>query len=123
MNLATHVAMQKLQAIFHSLGTEDREHFQDLSHAETKLRLQPARVAPTTGTLRSQIDAHADGWTNAMLLIEPQDQLEFSDVLNHRNDVAPKLLGERSELNVSLFLEAIANDQPLRSIAGHPHDR
>ena len=123
MNLAAHVAMQELQAIFHSLGTEDREHFQDLSHAETKLRLQPARVAPTTGTLRSQIDAHADGWTNAVLLIEPQDQLEFSDVLNHRNDVAPKLLGERSELNVSLFLEAIANDQPLRSIAGHPHDR
>ena len=80
-------------------------------------------MPPTASALRCQIDAHTDGWTNAVLLIEPQDQLEFGDVLNDRNDVATKLLGERGELNVSLFLEAIANDEPFRSVAGHPHDR
>ena len=80
-------------------------------------------MAPTTRTRRAEIHAHADARTDLELLAQLHDQLEFGQVLDHRNDGAAQLGGQRGELDVAGFLEAVADDQALGRVAGHAQHR
>ncbi len=50
-----------------------------------------------------------------------QDVAELGEVLDHRDDRAAELGREDDCLDVAVVLEAVADDQPLRRIAGHRH--
>ena len=87
------------------------------------LDFSPARVAPAARALAGQLDAHADARAHAVVLGVAQDQLQFGEVLDHRDDGAPELGGEDHRLDVARVLEAVADDQPVAGRFGHRHDR
>ena len=123
VNLRTHVAVQELEAILHAARTQVFEHVDHFSEREAELRLHARRVTPAPSARRREIHAHADLRTDLILLGVLHDEAKFCEVLDDRNDRATELRRKRDELDVAVFLEAVANDEALGRIAREAHDR
>ena len=123
MNLRAHVAVQQLEAILHTARLEVLENLDHLGEREAELGLHARAMAPTARARSGEVDAHADLGTDLVLVGVLHDEPEFREVLDHRNDVAPELGRQRDELDVAVFLEAVANDEPLGRVTGEAHDR
>ena len=121
LQLAARVAMHELQAIEHVALLEHVEQLEDLGDEESELRLLAGGGAPASGALAEELHAHANARPHLVGLRVLEDEVEFHEVLDHRDDGATELGGERHRLDVAVVLEAVADDEPLRGVLGHRH--
>ena len=84
----------------------------DLSPAESAQRPEPSL---------NELHAHADARAHAVVVGVLEDQRQLVEVLDHRDDGAAELRGERHRLDVAVVLEAVADDEPIRLVLGHRH--
>ena len=123
VDLRAHVAVQELEAVLHAAALEVVEHLDHLGEREAELGLHARAVTPAARARGRQVHAHADLGTDLILVGVLHDEPQLGEVLDHGDDRAAELGGERDELDVAVFLEAVADDQALGRIAGEAHHR
>ena len=123
VQLRARVAVHQLQAVEHAVRAQHLDELEDLGREQAELRAVARRFAPAAGALGGELHAHADLRPHLVLLGVAQDVAELGEVLDHRDDRAAELGREDHGLDVAVVLEAVADDQPLRRVAGHRHHR
>ena len=118
LQLAAGVAVHELQAIEHVALLQQRMQVEDLADEQAELRFLAGGIAPAAGALAGELDAHADARPHAIALGVLQNQVDFLEILHHRNDGAAELGGDDHRLDVAVVLEAVADDQPVRGVLG-----
>jgi hypothetical protein len=51
-----------------------------------------------------------------------QYEREFAEIFDDRNDASPEFGGEHCGLDVTVILEAVADDQAIGRVLAHSHD-
>ncbi len=124
VKLAPGVAVHELQAVLAGRAPRSARRARCTSVDEqAELRLGAGRVAPASGALAGELDAHADPRPHVVALGVLEDQVELVELLDHRNDRPAELAGEDHALDVVVVLEAVADDQPRARIVGHRQHR
>ncbi len=121
LQLAAGMAVHELQAIQHAARLQYPEEIDDLGDEEAELRLLARGLPPATRAFGEELHPHAEPRPYLIALGVLEDERELIEVLDHWNDGAPELRGQRHRLDVAVVLEAVANDQPLGSVLGHRH--
>jgi hypothetical protein len=122
LQLAARMAVHELQAIEHVALLQQRIQIEDLADEQPELGFLARRLAPAAGALAGELDAHADLRPHAVALGVLQNQVDFLEVLDHRNDGAAELGGEDHRFDVAVVLESVADDDAIRRILGDGHD-
>ena len=117
------MAVHQLQAVQHVVRLEDVEQLDDLGHEQAELGFLACGIAPAARAFAEELHAHADPRPHAVGLRVLEDQAELVEVLHDRDDGPAELGRERHRLDVAVILEAVADDQPVRGVLGHGHDR
>ena len=86
----------------------------DLSPAESRHLPEPSLASFTRTPMRGRTL-----YFSAML----QDRRQLAEVLDHRDDGAAELGGDDHRFEVAVVLEAVADDEALRRVRRHGHDR
>ncbi len=123
LQLAARVAVHQLQAVEHVARLEHVEQLEDLGDEQAELGLLAGGGAPAPGALAEELHAHADARAHLVGVRVLEDEPELLEVLDHRDDGAAELGGERHRLDVAVVLEAVADDEALGRVLGHGHDR
>ena len=109
-DLAAQMEVQQLETIRHS---EQLQLFERLHHfrgAETELRAIPAGRFPAPRTAACQLRANPDRRAHTDTLRVLGDQRQLGILLDHRDDLAPDLLGQHRHLDVLVVFEAVTDD-------------
>ena len=123
LQLAAGMAVHELQAVEHVALLQQRVQVENLADEQAELRFLAGGFAPAAGALARELDAHADLRPHVVAFRILQDQVDFLEVLHHRNDGAAELGREDHRFDVAVVLEAVAHDDPVRRILGDRHDR
>ncbi len=123
VQLRARVAVHQLQAVEHAVRAQHLDQLQDLGGEQAELGAIARRLAPAARTLGGELHAHADPRPHLVLLGVLQDVAQLREVLDHRDDRASELGREDHRLDVVVVLEAVADDEPARRVAGHRHHR
>src|SRR5688572_9957630 len=122
VKLGARVAMHELQAVEHAVRAEYLDDLEHLGREQAELGAVARRLAPAAGPLGRKLRAHADLGAHLVLFGVLQDVAELGEVLDDGDDRAAELGREDHGLDVVVVLEAVADDQALRRVAGHRHD-
>ena len=117
-DLAADMEMDEPQTVFHPLLFEEIESFEQFRRVQPELRLVASALFPFSRARRGEFDTDAHIRAHIQLARHLCYQMKLVELLYNEEDPAPHFLSQKSELDISGILIAVADNQSILLLVG-----